>query len=184
MQKNKVTIRGRTYDLNDVGDLASIQAVLVSDNWPTKRADGVKLFLSLQNMLSLQLKRHLAANFKTIMKNALEEGAEGGTAEMSVNFGFTVDLTAPTVATISAHKLSFSVKHETKGKPQTYDLTQGEFIDDDMNVVLDVKGFEKENSAPPEDALPPTTEEGDVTPETEPGTPPAKKPRKPRAKKD
>lgn len=177
--KQKVTIRGRTYDLNDIGDLASVQAVLVSENWPSKKSEGVMLFNSLQNMLSLQLKRHLAANFKTIMKTAVEEGEDAGKAQVSLAFNFTLDLTAPTVATIAAHKLSFSVKHETKGKPQTHDINQGEFIDDDMNVVLDIKGFAEENAAPPEpESIPGQDAEGNVTAESAPGDSESKKKRK------
>ena len=71
--KKTVLIRGRQYDLNQIEDLKSIQNVLVSDNWPGTKAEGVSLFLSLQNMLALQFKRHLAANFKTLMKAAFEE---------------------------------------------------------------------------------------------------------------
>ena len=181
----KITIRGRQYDLNEIADLASIQNVLVAENWPLTKAEGVNLFLSLQNMLALQLKRHLAANFRTLMKTALEEGEEnGGKAQVSAAFAFTLDLTAPTIATISAHKLGFSVKHETKGKPQTYDLAQGEFLDDDMQVVMDVKGFEKENAAPPEPeaGAPDPTAGGEVTPENTPGDTEAK-PNKRRGKK-
>lgn len=172
----KMTIRGRTYDLDDIGDLASIQSVLVPDNWTGRKADCVNLFLSMQNMLSLQLKRHLAANWKTIVKTAMEEGEDNNKAQVALGFTFTIDMTAPTVATIAAHKLSFSVKHETKGKPQTHDLSQGEFLDDDMNVVLDVKGFEKENAAPPDPEIPAATPEGDGAPAT-PGAEPEKKKR-------
>lgn len=190
---SKVTIRGRTYDLNDIDDLASIQNVLVSDNWPAKRSEGVRLFLSLQNMLSLQLKRHLAANFKMIMKTAMEEAESEGKAQVALAFNFAIDMTAPTVATIATHKLGYSIKHETKGKPMTHDLNQGEFLDDDMNLVLDVKGFQKENATPPPEDEPedPKVEkfpagtpapvpgqdaDGNVTAETQPGdTPPPKK---------
>lgn len=186
---SKVTIRGRTYNLDDVDDLASIQAVLVSDNWPGKRSEGVRLFLSLQNMLSLQLKRHLAANFKSIMKAAFEEAEGDGKAAVAIAYNFTIDMTAPTVATIAAHKIGYSIKHGTTGKPMTHDLNQGEFLDNDMSVVFDVNGFAKENSAPPAEEPPDDgkvvqlagqTPEGDVTAETVPGDtpPPAKKTRK------
>ena len=190
MTNTHVAIRGRNYDLNNPEDLASIQAVLVSDNWPATPSDGVHYFLSVSNMLGLQLKRHLAANFKAIMKAAIEEGEEAGQAQISIGFGFTLDFTAPTVATISAHKLGFSVKHETKGKPQTHDLAQGEFLDEDLGVVLDVAGFTAENTAEPKpDNVVPiangTDAEGNVTAESQPGDAPApeKKPRKKRPKK-
>lgn len=186
---SKVTIRGRTYNIDDVDDLASIQSVLVSDNWPGKRSEGVRLFLSLQNMLSLQLKRHLAANFKSIMKAAFEEAENDGKAAVAIAYNFTIDMTAPTVATIAAHKIGYSIKHGTTGKPMTHDLNQGEFLDDDMSVVFDVKGFAKENNAPPEEnnivPIAGTDAEGDVTAETLPGdTPPAAEKKKRKPKKD
>jgi len=174
MSKTKITIRGRSYDLKEIGDLAGLQKELVPDNWPTKKSEGVELFLSLQNMIALQLKRHLAANFKTILKTAIEQSDDGDKAAVNIGYTFTIDVTAPTVATISAHKLGFSVKHETKGKPQTHDLAQGEFLDEDMSIVFDVKGFEKENAEPPPEAPP--------EPET-PEAPTEEKPKK-KGKKD
>ncbi len=185
----KINIRGRQYDLDDIADLTSIQKVLVSDNWPGTAAEGVQYFLSIQNMLGLQFKRHLAANFKSLMKTAVEEGDEnGGKAQVSAAFGFTIDMTAIQVATIAAHKLGFSVKHETKGKPQTHDLSQGEFLDDNMEVVLNVVQFEKENAAPPEPEPEPEPAKdpaagGDVTAENTPGDAPAKEKKKPRRSK-
>lgn len=162
-KNDKIHIRGRTYNLDDLSDLTSIQAVLVPDNWPTKKSEGVKHFISLRNMLCMQLSRHLAANFKIIAKTALEEGENGDPAQVNVGFGFTVDFTAPTVATISAHKLGFSMKHETKGKPVTHDVNQGEFLDVNMDVILDTKEFAKENDAddkPADPAASPTDDEG------------------------
>ncbi len=189
MSKKTVTIRGRTYDLDDISDLKSIQTVLVPDNWTTAHAaDGVRLFLSLQNMLAMQLKRHLAANFKTLVKTAIEEGEDGAKQAVSVSYNFTIDVTAPTVATISANKLGFSARHETVGKAMTYDLNQGEFLDEDMAVILDVKGFEKENAEPPDNQVPFVAgqdKEGDVTPESSPSPdtpPPAKKRGRPKKK--
>ncbi len=179
--KDKVTIRGRVYDLNDVADLASIQDVLVSDNWTGSKKDGVNLFLSLQNMVAFQLKRHFAANFKMVMKTAMEEAKSAeetgsdGKAQVTLGFSFTVDMTAPTVATLAAHKLSFSVKHETKGKAQTHDINQGEFLDDQMGVVLDIKGFAEENSTPADPEVP--ADPGDGT------GPAATAPKKKRSKK-
>jgi hypothetical protein len=184
-KKNQVTIRGKTYDLDDAADLVSIQNALVPDNWPIKKADAVRLFLSLQNMLALQLKRHLAANFKGLIKAAIEEGEEAGAAKIGASFAFEIDVTAPQVAALTKLKLSFSVKHGTEGKPQTHDLTQGEFLDDDLSVVFDVKSLEKEKDEKPAPANepPPIPADplagGDVTAENLPGdAPKVDKPRR------
>ena len=192
--KKKFTIKGRTYDLEDAADLVSIQNALVPDNWPTKKADCVRLFLSSQEMLSLQLKRHLAANWKAICKAAQEnqEPDGGGRAELAIGFGFTLDQTAPMIAAISKIKMAFSVKHSTEGRPITHDLSQGEFLDEDMSVVFQTGGIEKEKAeAAAEEkkakedakiiALPAAGPDGEVTPESEPGD--AGVDKKPRSRK-
>lgn len=146
---NKVTIRGKVYDLDDIGDVIAVQSALVPENWPIKKADCVKVFISLQNMLAFEFKRHLAANWKAICKAIQEEANEpGGVARLAVAFNFEVDQTAPTVAAFSKSKMSFSVKHSTEGKPRTHDINQGEFLGDDLSVVLDVKGFAREAAEP------------------------------------
>jgi hypothetical protein len=185
---SKITIRGRVYDLNETPDLVSIQNALVPDNWPIKKSDGVRLFLSLQKMLALEFKRHLAANFKRILKTAVEEGEEG-TAEVPVSFSFSVNISAPQVATHGKTKMSYSAKYSTEGKPKTHDLNQGEFLDDDMGVVLDTRGFAKEaEEAGKEKAEQELTggapapgegpAGGDVNPENTPGDKEEKKKRK------
>lgn len=140
----KVTIRGKVYNLDDTADLVSIQNALVPDNWHGKKADAVRLFISLQNMLGLQLKRHLAANFNGLMKAAIEEGEDSGAAKIGAAFRFEIDFTVAQVAAITKLGLGYSVKHGTEGKPQTHDLTQGEFLADDMSVVFDTHSIEKE----------------------------------------
>jgi len=183
----KLTIRGKTYDMDDLQDSVAIQNVLVPDNWPLKKAAGVSLFLSLQNMLALELKRHLAANFKRITRNAFEEAeSDGGKAVQGVSFSFEIDMTAPQVAAITKIKLGGSAKFGTTGKPRTHDLTQGEFLADDLSVVLDVKGFREEQATPPDEPEAPPSEPapgpagGDVTPEN---TPPDLPPKPKRGKK-
>lgn len=181
----KFTIRGKTYDLADAADLVSIQNALVPDNWPGKKSDCVRLFLALQEMLALQIRRHFAANFKQLAKSAIEESDDGGSARIGSTFAFEIDLTSPLVAALTKLKMSFSVKHGTEGKPQTFDLTQGELpLDgDDMSQVLNPRSLtdettkeEKGEGSPnPE---PPAPGEGEVTPENTPGdTPPAQRKR-------
>lgn len=143
----KFTIRGKTYDLEDAADVVSIQNALVPENWPGKKADCVRLFLALQDMLSKQIARHLAANFRQISKSAQEELADGGSGKVAVSFAFEIDQTSPLVAALTKLKMSFSVKYATDGKPQTFDLTQGELpLDgDDMTEVMDVGSIAREN---------------------------------------
>lgn len=153
MSKRTVTIRGRTYNMDDAADLVSVQSVLIPDEWPGKRGDGVRLFNALQEMLALQLRRHFAANFKQLARAAIDEGADGGAAKIGATFAFEVDFTSPMVAALTKLKMSFSVRHGTEGKPQTYDLTQGELPleGDDMSVVFDVKSLvtEAQEATPP-----------------------------------
>lgn len=156
----KITIRGQTYNLEDVQDLVEIQGVLVPDNWPTKPAECVRLFISTQKMLALEFSRHLAANWKAICKAAQEEAAEGGKAELPISFAFTLDQSAPSVAALTKLKMSFSVRHETTGKPKTHDTNQGEFLDDDLGVVLDVGSVAAESAPPPEPETPAEPEAG------------------------
>lgn len=190
----KFTIRGKTYDLADAADLVSIQNALVPDNWPGKKADCVRLFLALQEMLALQIRRHFAANFKQLAKSAIEESEDGGSARIGSTFAFEIDLTSPLVAALTKLKMSFSVKHGTEGKPQTFDLTQGELpLDgDDMSQVLNPKSLadesaEKEKEGGKVETFPageaPPAGEGDVTPENTPGDEAATPPKRGRGKK-
>lgn len=147
MKEQRVTIKGKTYNLADTADLVSIQNALVPDNWPGKKPDGVRHFLAIQEMLGFQIKRYVAARYKNIAKAALEEGEEGGAAKMGVSFSFEIDFTSPLVAALSKMKLSFSVRNVLEGKPQTVDLTQSDFyekLDEDMGKVLDVSSVERE----------------------------------------
>jgi hypothetical protein len=147
MSNQKVTIKGKVYDLADTADLVSIQNALVPDNWPGKKADGVRHFLAIQEMLGFQIKRYVAARYKNIAKAALEEGEEGGAAKMGVSFSFEIDFTSPLVAALTKMKLSFSVRNVLEGKPQTVDLTQSNFydkLDEDMGKVLDTGLVERE----------------------------------------
>ena len=145
-KKNQVTIRGKTYNLDDAADVVSIQNALVPENWKLRKADAVRLFVSLQNMAALQFKRHFAANFKGLLKAALEEGEDSGAAKIGAAYAFEIDVTAPQVAALTKLKMSYSVKHGTDGKPQTHDLTQGEFLDENDEVVLDASSLETEKA--------------------------------------
>jgi hypothetical protein len=99
----------------------------------------------------------LAANFKTITKACQEDAVESGSAKLGVTFTFEIDQTSPLVAAITKLGMGFSVKHGTKGKAQTFDLTQGELPLDgeDMSEVLDTRSLAKEAE---ESAAPATTE--------------------------
>ena len=141
-----ITVRGKKYDLNDVGDLISIQNVLVPDNWPGKKADCVRVLVATADMLALELKRHLAANWKKISKACQEEMEDGEAARMGVSFAFEIDQSAPSVAALTKIKMSHSVRNSTESKPKTHDVNQGVFLGDDMSIVFDVKSLAEEQA--------------------------------------
>lgn len=148
--KSKVIIGGKPVDLDKLEELAQVQAQLVPDNWPMSKREGVRLFLSLQDMAALEFRRHLAHNFKTIVKTALEEKEDGNAPRVAVAFTVEVDLTAPNVAALAKIKMSFSRKFTTEGKPKTHDINQGDFLDEGLNVVLNQQSLADEMKPEPE----------------------------------
>lgn len=126
---SKITLKGKTYDLEDPSDLAKVQAILVPSNWPGTKKDCVRAFQAVAAMLTADLIRALAFNWKNISKIAAEEGAEGGKAAVACSFSFEVDQSAPTVAAIGAQKLGYSAKFSTKMKPRLVDLNQAELFE-------------------------------------------------------
>ena len=142
---SKVTFCGKTYDLDKLEEAAQIQALLVPDNYPGSKREGVRLYLSLQNMIVTQFRRHFTHNFPKIVKTAVEEKADGdGEPIVAVAFGFDLNFTAPTVAAHGKVKMSFSRKYSTESKPATHDVNQGEFLDADLSVVLDTTSLDRE----------------------------------------
>ena len=149
-----IMVAGQTYDLEQVPDLAKVKSQLVPKNWPTSAAECVRLFISTQEMLAHQLKRHLAYNWRKICEIAAAEGEDGNPQRIKIAFAFELDQSAPSVAAIAAHSLSFAVTHKTKGKPQTHDINQGDFLED-LGEAFDTEAFGKEIAGDPE----PTPEE-------------------------
>ena len=175
----KITIGGREFELSQAEDAIAVQGNLVPANWPTSPAECVRLFTSTTEMLCYQLKRHLGANWQKICKQTQEEKADNNPATLKINFAFTLDQSAPTVAAIAEHSLGFSVAHKTKGKPQTYDINQGTF-DETLAKEPEIGAEEPteatagetqaelppgDTSTPPEPENPATaTESGQATP--------------------
>lgn len=147
--QKKVTVNGRPYDMDKLEDVASLQALLVPANFGAPKKDGVRLFLSLQNMTAVEWKRHLAHNFSKILATAQDQRDDNEPAVVSVAFSCEINLTALTVAAIGKPQMSFSRKFKTQGKPKTHDINQGEFLDDDLTVVLDVGALDKEMAPEP-----------------------------------
>lgn len=145
--KNTVKIGDREYDLSEVADVAQLQAQLVPDNWPGNKADCVRLFLQTSELLAFQFKRHLAHNWLKLCKTAQEAHEDGDPAKVKAGFSFELDQSAPLVAAITKCKMSFSATHTTESKPITKDITQGEFLADDMSVILDTKALDREMEA-------------------------------------
>lgn len=150
---SKITIKGKTYDLEDPSDLAKVQAILVPTNWPTAKKDCIRAFQATAAMLCADLVRSLAFNWKNLSKIAGEEAAEGGKATVSCAFGFEIDQTAPTVAAIGGQKLSYSAKFSTKMKPRLVDLNQTELFDKltEGDEALDLDSLNEPAEPPPEE---------------------------------
>jgi hypothetical protein len=171
MKQQKVFIGGKLLDLADLNDAKYAQEKLIPDNWPIDKSEGVRLFVSTQNMLASEFKRHLAHHFKKICKRTQEEMADGEPARIKIAFSFEIDQSAPTVAAIGETAMSFSSKESSKGKAKTFDINQGEFFNEDMELET----LEEEANASP--APEPETQQDipDNPPETVPF--PAKKKR-------
>ena len=125
----KITIGGREYDLSDIQDAVAVQGNLVPSNWPTSPAECVRLFTATTEMLCYQLKRHLGANWQKICKQTQDEIADNNPGRIKIAFNFELDQSAPTIAAIAAHGLTYGVQHKTKGKPMTHDMNQGDFYE-------------------------------------------------------
>lgn len=161
-KKNQVIVGGKPVDMDKLEELAQLQATLLPDNWPIAKRDGVRLFLNLQDMAAHEFKRHLAANFKKIVRAALEQQADGEGAEITVSFKLPMNFSALTVAALGETAMSGSQKFGTKGKAKTHDLNQGDFLEN-LDEVLDTESL----TAPKDE------EDGQTTTETAPpdGTP-------------
>lgn len=172
---SKITIKGKTYDLEDPSDLAKVQALLVPVNWPAAKKDCVRAFQATAAMLSADLVRSLAFNWKNITKIAAEEAAEGGKAAVACSFSFEIDQSAPTVAAIGGQRLGYSAKFSTKMKPRIVDLNQAELFEKltESDGPMDLDEI---TAPPPEEEK---TEDG-----TEPEAGAAEKPKRGRKKKE
>lgn len=142
--KRIVVVGGKSVDFDKLEELAQLQAQLLPSNWPAAKRDGVRLFLALQEMSSQEFKRHLAHNFKNLVKIALEQKDDGEGARVAVSFSLEIDLTAPTVAAIGETKMSFSHKFASKGKAKTMDINQDELL---LGDVIDPGSLADENAA-------------------------------------
>lgn len=147
--QKKVTVNGRPYDIDKLDDVAALQSILVPEGFPLAKREGVRLFLSLQNMAAVEMKRHLAHNFKMIVKTALDQQSDKEEPVVSVGFAFEINLSALTVAALGKTKMSFSRKYSTEGKPKTQDLAQGDFFDEDLSVVLNTVSLDAEMAPEP-----------------------------------
>lgn len=164
MKQQKVFIGGKLVDLTDLQEAVLMQDKLVPDNWPIDKAEGVRLFVSTQNMLASEFKRHLAHHFKKICKRTQEELADGSPARLKISFSFEIDQSAPTVAAIGETSMSFSSKESSKGKPKTFDINQGEFFNEDLELAsIEEESAEHEQAPTPEPDAPHTDIPDSVT---------------------
>jgi hypothetical protein len=139
----KVVVGGKTFDFDKLEDAAQLQAILLPDNWPVAKREGVRLFLNLKEMVTHEFQRHFAHNFAKVVKTAIEQQAEGEDATVAVGFAFEVNLSALTVAALGKTKMSFSHKFSTEGKPKSHDINQSDFYAD-LGEALDTAALDEE----------------------------------------
>jgi len=139
----KVVVGGKTVDIEKLEELAQLQAQLLPDNWPIAKREGVRLFLNTQEMAVHEFKRHLARNYRLIVKVALEQQAENEGAEVTVGFSFDLNFSALSVAAIGKNKMSFSQKFSSEGKPKAHDINQGDFMGE-LSEELDPASLARE----------------------------------------
>jgi len=139
----KIVVAGKSYDFDKLEDVAQLQAILLPDNWPIAKRDGVRLFLNLKEMATQEFQRHFAHNFSKVVKTALEQSKEGEDAVVNLGFSFEVNLSALTVAALGKTKMSFAHKYSTEGKPKSHDINQGDFYAD-MGAALDTAALDAE----------------------------------------
>jgi hypothetical protein len=146
----KITVGGKSVDMDKLEEVAQLQATLLPDNWPIAKRDGVRLFLNTKEMLVQEFERHIAYNYKKIVGVALAQQASGDGAEVGVSFGFELNFSALTVAALGKTKMAFSQKFSSEGKPKTHDINQGDFFSD-MGAALDTDSLAAEMAPEPEE---------------------------------
>lgn len=145
MPKNiKVVIGGKSYDFDKIEEAAQLQSILLPVNWPIAKRDGVRLFLNQRDMLTHEFQRHFAANYKKMVRAALEQQEDGEGASIPVSFAFEVNFSALTVAAIGKTKMGGAQKFGTTGKPKSHDIAQGDFYAD-ISDSLDTAKLEAES---------------------------------------
>lgn len=145
-----VTFEGKEFDANKLEDVLVLQRRLVPDNWPIAKREGVKLFLAHRGELAHELGRHLTKNFSSILKTALDEKEDGGTPEVAISFGFTLNFSALQVAARGKSKFSFKRNFSSVGKPVAQDLNQMDLFKDDLSASLDTDALIADEEPPKE----------------------------------
>lgn len=146
----KVVLNGKTYDYDKLEDVAQLQSILLPPDWPIAKRDGVRLFLNLREMLTHEFQRHFAANFKKVVRSALEQKDDGEDPIVALAFGFDVNLSALTLASIGKTKFGGSQKFSTTGSAKSHDINQGDFLAD-LSETLDTAKLEAEGAPPVEE---------------------------------
>jgi hypothetical protein len=129
MTTQLIRIADKSYDLANPSEQAEALTQLVPLDWPGEGVDCLKLFQATTEMLCLKLRRHLARNWRNICRTSIREMEDDNPAKVPITFAFEIDQTVLTTAAISKHVMSFSMKYKSKGRPETCDIKQTDFLD-------------------------------------------------------
>lgn len=160
--KPKIKVGERLYDPNELEDAKLLETVLLPPEWPIEPREGVRLFSALQGIITHALSRHLANDFKNIVKIGMEQAGDGEDPTVKVGFNFDIDFRAIQVAAVGGLKMSFSKKFTSTSKPVTMDINQPELFDEDGNI--NDTGKLDEQMDPPEPPPEPVMENGEPFP--------------------
>jgi hypothetical protein len=141
-QKQKVIIAGQTLDIDSLEDSLIMQNLLLPKGFDGDKADAVRLFLNLRNMVIAELDRHLTHNYKKMQREGAILVEDGEKPVIGVSFKFEFDFSVPTVAAIGKTKMNVGGGFSSEGKAKTHDINQGDLFED--NTSLDPGAMDRE----------------------------------------
>jgi hypothetical protein len=144
--KTMIDVGSETLDLNIPADKEKAIALLVSANYPASPDECLQVFAAVEDILCFALRKTVASNWRNICHVAADQAQVGGGAVVPVGVGFTIDLSAPSVAAVSKFKLHFGSKFSSTARPQTCDVNQG-----DLELITENGDGEPAAAVAPED---------------------------------
>jgi hypothetical protein len=152
--KTSIDVGAEVLDLNQPADKEKAISLLVSANYPASPDECLQVFAAVADILCFALRKTVASNWRNICHVAADQAQVGGGAVVPIGVGFTIDLSAPSVAAVSKFKLHFGSKFSSTARPQTCDVNQG-----DLELVAENGDGEPPEPTPaPAPAEPPALE--------------------------